>query len=294
VPGRVSVSRLGTAPPTLKRESVVVRLPAVENKFPQGNFNLEPVGSWSGDLLTHLRPAMALLRTTSTGETRPCSATQIAPRIFLTALHCISHVVDAECRLKNSGKLWLLFGPNLVDASGKPTKEALESAIPASPVFCGTRGGDGIAWPMDFAIVFSSSQIARSNWIAPEAADLKEGTYLQLSAYLSEPASGRKDNGSVDYVPDLYLSRDADCRVPLNPVNPAQGGCPYGHVAHRCDTWETMSGGAVLRRGSARLVAVHYFYAGSDNCALPWPIILQQMKATAKTPLQREVLTKFQ
>ena len=52
-PGNLSIEKLGAAP-GLKRVSVVVRLPDIQNKFPQGDFNLVPESKWSGSQMTQI------------------------------------------------------------------------------------------------------------------------------------------------------------------------------------------------------------------------------------------------
>jgi hypothetical protein len=267
-----------------------VRQPNVENTFPIGDFDLEPYSGWPSAYKMKIQPSIVVLWNSGKSADRPCSAIQIASGTFLTALHCVIDVVDKQCRPNGSGTLRIMGGPNPVDPYGALLDDAIKSAVLATPVFCGISGSPAkYPWPLDYAIVTTPTPVNGGASLTPVAAVPASGSDLLLAAYLSDPASGKKGNGEVNYLPGLFLSRDKDCRIP-----PLAGPCPAGHIVHQCDTWETMSGGAVMTRVDTQLVGVHYLGTSEANCAVPWLQILNHMKSNAATAQQKAVLARFQ
>ncbi|TWS96316.1 serine protease [Reyranella sp. CPCC 100927] len=275
------------AAPRIRYLAMLRQRPTGANLFPFGEVNLDPVSSWSADLRTRFAPALAFIETTSPVDRIACSASQISPGVYLTALHCLGPQVGATCAPHPSTTIRVHFGAAILDGNGRPTAAARAGSQIAMPVFCGT-GTAAMAhpWPLDYAVVMTPSAFPGS---APVRVSRDFGggnANLVVGAYLPLWGSGMQGGVNRDFAPGLYLSRDQECRAYA-----AQNAyCPAGHVAHHCDTEPSMSGSPVLRRDTLQLVGVHYFGSARPNCAVPWPLVIEHMEKTASTKVQKQIV----
>lgn len=286
---RIKIEATGVAP-RLRLVSIVKTTPLSGNLYPQAPFNLRPlVNSAASPTDTAVSSAIFYLKTdTKSGAFKSCSAFQIASGVFLTAMHCVSIVVNDKCDAIGNGAIFLY--PQLEGSlSGQMSADNKKSAVSAQVLLCGDLSSfdfENQQSKTDYAILVAKDTLDKKSLIKLDLQPVENNTLLSAYAVLMNRIENWANPQNKEYPPSKYVSDDSACKASADTDNV----CPAGQIFHKCDTTESMSGGLVTRRNTVNVVALHYYGTYLGNCAVPIRTILTDMRSKIKSPLQEKLL----